>query len=60
MAIAGAERIFELLDEEVEEDEGNITLVRAKKDGDTLTECAERDRSLGHGKCRRQMEAFSW
>ena len=42
MAIAGAERIFELLDEEVEEDEGTITLVRAKKDGDTLTECAER------------------
>ena len=42
MAIAGAERIFELLDEEVEEDEGNITLVRAKKEGDTLTECPER------------------
>ncbi len=42
MAIAGAERIFELLDEEVEEDEGNITLVRARKEGDTLTECAER------------------
>ena len=42
MAIAGAERIFELLDEEVEEDEGNITLVRARKEGDTLTECPER------------------
>lgn len=47
MAIAGAERIFELLDEEVEEDEGTITLVRAKKDGDTLTECAERTGPLG-------------
>ena len=42
MAIAGAERIFELLDEEVEEDDGNITLVRARKEGDTLTECPER------------------
>ena len=42
MAIAGAERIFELLDEEVEEDNGNITLVRAKKEGNTLTECTER------------------
>ena len=31
MAIAGAERIFELLDEDVEEDDGNITLVRAEK-----------------------------
>ena len=42
MAIAGAERIFELLDEEVEEDNGNITLVRARKEGNTLTECPER------------------
>ena len=42
MAIAGAERIFELLDEEVEEDDGNITLVRAEKNGDVLTECTQR------------------
>ena len=42
MAIAGAERIFELLDEDVEEDDGNITLVRARKEGNTLTECPER------------------
>lgn len=42
MAIAGAERIFELLDEEVEEDDGNITLVRARKEGNALTECQER------------------
>ena len=42
MAIAGAERIFELLDEDVEEDDGNITLVRARKEGNTLTECSER------------------
>jgi ATP-binding cassette subfamily B protein len=30
MALAGAKRIFELLDEEVEVDEGNVTLVWAK------------------------------
>ena len=42
MAIAGAERIFELLDEDVEEDDGNITLVRARKEGNALTECQER------------------
>ena len=42
MALAGAERIFELLDEEIEEDEGNVTLVRVHKEGDTLTECKER------------------
>ena len=42
MAIAGAERIFELLDEKVEEDDGNITLVRAEKNGDVLTECTQR------------------
>lgn len=42
MALAGAERIFELLDEEIEEDGGNVTLVRVHKEGDTLTECKER------------------
>ena len=43
MAMAGAERIFSLLDEEVEEDNGYVTLVRARENPDgTLTECAER------------------
>lgn len=43
MALAGAERIFELMDEPVEEDEGYVTLVNAKEDGDgNLTECSER------------------
>ena len=42
MALAGAERIFQLLDEEVEQDEGTVTLVRVQKDGDKLTECSER------------------
>ena len=43
MALAGAERIFELMDEEVEEDEGYVTLVNCHiaEDG-TITECAER------------------
>ena len=43
MALAGAERIFELMDEEPEADEGYVTLVNAKKDENgALTECAER------------------
>ncbi len=43
MALAGADRIFRLLDEEVEEDEGSVTLVNAcyRKDG-ALDECSER------------------
>ena len=42
-ALAGAERIFRLLDEPVEVDEGKVTLVRAHiaEDG-TITESAER------------------
>ena len=43
MALAGAERIFELLDEEEEKDEGYVTLVNAKEDENgNLTECKER------------------
>lgn len=34
MALAGAERIFDLMDEEPETDEGNVTLVNAKFDKD--------------------------
>lgn len=34
MALAGAERIFDLIDQEPEEDEGYVTLVNAKEDGD--------------------------
>ena len=42
MALAGAERIFELLDAEPEVDEGYVTLVNARiaEDG-SITECAE-------------------
>ena len=42
MALAGAERIFELMDEEVETDEGYVTLVNAKEVNGELTECKER------------------
>ena len=38
MALAGAERIFKLLDETPEKDEGYVTLVNAVRDGDTLKE----------------------
>ncbi|MCH3967991.1 MAG: ABC transporter ATP-binding protein [Atopobiaceae bacterium] len=42
MGIAGAERIFELIDEEPEVDDGYVTLVNAKLEGGALTECPER------------------
>ena len=43
MALAGAERIFDLMDQEPEADEGYVTLVNAKKDGSgEITESAER------------------
>ncbi|MCD8366225.1 MAG: ABC transporter ATP-binding protein/permease [Clostridiales bacterium] len=43
MALAGAERIFELLDEEVEQDGGTVTMVRIRFDEDgNIVECPER------------------
>ena len=43
MALAGAERIFNLLDEEPETDEGYVTLVNARKDENgEIVECKER------------------
>lgn len=42
MALAGAQRIFELMDEEPEEDEGYVTLVNAKYEGDILGETKNR------------------
>src|SRR5690606_23991106 len=42
MAAAGGERIFRLLDEKPEEDEGTVTLVNAKLEEDTLVESEER------------------
>ena len=43
MALAGAERIFRMMDEEPEVDDGYVTLVHAKKDADgNIIECEER------------------
>ncbi len=42
MALAGADRIFKLLDEEPEKDEGYVTLVNAKKEHGVLTESDKR------------------
>jgi len=42
MALAGAERIFDLLDEEPETDEGYVTLVNAKVEDGQITETLER------------------
>ena len=54
MALAGSERIFNLLDEKPETDDGYVTLVRAKKENGQITECSERT-GCGHGSmCIRQ------
>ncbi len=43
MAMAGARRIFDLMDEEPEEDDGYVTLVNVREESDgTLTETQER------------------
>lgn len=42
MALAGAERIFDLMDEQPEQDEGYVTLVNAKEVNGQLTETPER------------------
>lgn len=42
MALAGAERIFDLLDEKSEDDKGYVTLVNVKKENGKLTETNER------------------
>lgn len=41
MALAGAERVFELMDSEPEDDNGYVTLVNAKYENGELIECAE-------------------
>lgn len=43
MALAGAERIFALIDEKPEKDDGYVTLVNARKDAEgVISECKER------------------
>lgn len=40
-ALSGAERIFQMMEEEPETDEGTVILCNVKKDGEKLTECEE-------------------
>ena len=55
MALAGAERIFELMDQEPEADNGYVTLVNAHIDENgNITECAER---TGHWAWRHPHQA---
>ena len=42
MALAGAERVFALLDEPIEEDDGYVTLVNCKYENGVITETKER------------------
>ncbi|NLV59161.1 MAG: ABC transporter ATP-binding protein [Clostridiales bacterium] len=42
MALAGASRIFELMDEPSEQDDGYVTLVNTKMEKGIITECDER------------------
>ncbi|MCR4739030.1 MAG: ABC transporter ATP-binding protein/permease [Lachnospiraceae bacterium] len=42
MALAGAERVFKLMDEKPEPDEGYVTLVNVRREGDELIECEDR------------------
>ena len=42
MALAGADRIFKLLDEKPEVDDGYVTLVRCKKENGEIVECCQR------------------
>lgn len=45
MAIAGAERVFKLLDEQTETDEGYVTLVNARKENGQIVEAPENERT---------------
>ena len=51
MAQAGAKRVFDLLDEKVETDEGYVTLVRAKKADGKIVECPDRTGNVGMEAC---------
>ena len=59
MALAGAQRIFALLDEKPEVDTGDITLVNAKREeGDELLETTSAP-AHGPGRCRRRMASIA-
>lgn len=42
MGLAGAQRIFALIDEQAEEDHGYVTLINAKEENGEIVECQER------------------
>lgn len=42
MGMAGAERIFNLMDQQPEQDDGYVTLVNVREENGKLTECTER------------------
>lgn len=42
MGLAGTERIFNLMDEQPEQDDGYVTLVNAREENGVLSECEER------------------
>ncbi len=55
MALAGAGRIFELIDTEPEQDEGYVTLVNAKEENGKLVE-TKNVQECGHGNIHIMME----
>ena len=42
MAVAGSERIFELIDQKPEEDHGDVTLINCREENGELVECNDR------------------
>jgi len=56
-AIAGAERVFEVMDQNSELDNGTITLVGIDKDesGGLRSTVAGHDPNTGHGNCQQRM-----
>ena len=50
MGIAGAERIFSLIDEKPEFDEGYVTLVNCREENGTIIEVQEKNWNVGLGK----------
>ena len=54
-ALAGAERVFKVMDMEPEIDEGKTDLVRVKKENGVLVPCKEKDWSLGMAKERMEL-----
>ncbi|NMA67913.1 MAG: ABC transporter ATP-binding protein [Desulfitobacterium sp.] len=60
MAMAGAERIFALLDEKVEQDEGEVTLVKVTKENGLLVEIESRRSEIGAHEIGKQREEWTW